>query len=364
MIAAVDVTALLQRKPSSRVRYAEALASELPPLLGSGEQLVLAWKLSRYRYRAALPAPVSPAVSLRPYVRQLASLLVPCDVFHCPRQGGPSRHSAAILETVLSLDMLFGDYSPTSEEKRRATTERLLRRDGLILFTEAARRALLERLDFPESRAYVSTLGFDPGDFNPEPRDGDEDVRLRYGLARPYLLCVGSIERRKNQARLCEAFARTPSARDMELVFAGPDLYYAHEAHAAAERHLPERARFLGRVPAQDLPALYRGARAFSLPSLYEELGLVFHEALASGTPSLLPDLDTTREIFHGCGVFAEPTSVEALSAGLETLLSDETTRKDVRQTGFERVREYTWARVAERHLAIYRDLASEGPRR
>ena len=289
--------------------------------------------------------------------------MVPCDVFHCTRRRGPDRHSAAILDTVLSLDMLFGDYSPTTGEKARAMTELLLRRDGLILFTQAARRRLLERLDFPESRAYVAALGFDPGDFKPEAEPDDEAVRRRHGLARPYVLCVGTIERRKNQAGLCEAFARAPAARGMELVFAGADLYYADEAHAAAARHLPGRGRFLGNVSAADLPALYRGARAFALPSLYEELGLVFHEALASGTPSLLPDLDTTREIFDGCAVFAEPTSLEALSAGLETLLDDETARKNLRHAGLERVRDYTWSRVAARTLDIYRHLAGQGPR-
>lgn len=363
MRAALDVTALLAGRSTSRARYAAGLAAELPALLGPDEHLILAWKLSRFRQRAALSAPRSRAVTRRPYLRSFASWMAPCDVFHCTRRGGPDRHSGAILEMVHSLDMLFGDYSPATDEKARAMTANLVRRDGLIFHTQAARRRLLERLEFPESRTYVAALGFDPADFKPEPEPDDEDVRRRHGLARPYVLCVGTIERRKNQALLCEAFARAPAARDLELVFAGADLYYAEEVHEAASHHLAERGRFLGNVPAADLPALYRGARAFALPSLYEELGLVFHEALASGTPSLLPDLDTTREIFDGCAVFAEPSSLEALSGGLQTLLADETARVDLRRAGLERVREYTWSRVAARTLDIYRHLASQGPR-
>ncbi len=344
------------------MRYAAGLAAELAALLRPGEQLTLAWKLSRIRGRGALPAVVSPAVRSRPYVRTLASWMVPCDVFHCTRRGGPERHRAAILDTMLSLDMMFGDYSPTTRDRARMR-EVMLRRDGLILHTQAARRRLLERIDFPEARAYVAALGFDPGDFTPDPVPDDEAVRRRYGLDRPYVLCVGTIEPRKNQVGLCEAFASTPAARDLDLVFAGVDLYHADEAHASADRHLPGRARFLGSVPAGALPALYRGAHAFALPSLYEELGMVFHEALACGTPALLPDLDTTREIFGGCAVFADPTSPDALAEALETLVGDEATRKNLRSAGLARVADYTWSKVAARTLDIYRDLAALGPR-
>ena len=364
MRAALDVTALLRGRSSSITRYAAGLAAELPALLGAGEQLILAWKLSRFRERGALAGVGASGVSTRPYVRSLATWMVPCDVFHITRRGGPERHAGAILTMVHSLDALFGDFTATTEQNARNVAEGLQRFDGLILHTQAARKRMLERLDFPESRAYVAAAGFDPGDFKSEPEAVDAAVRRRHGLERPYVLCVGTIERRKNQALLCEAFARTPAARDLELVFAGSDLHYANVAHEAAAHHLPERSRFLGNVPAADLPALYRGARAFALPSLYEELGLVFHEALACGTPSLLPDLDTTREIFEGCAVFAEPSSIEALSAALETLLADETARVDLRRAGLERVRDYTWSRVAARTLDIYRDLASKGPRR
>ena len=167
MRAALDVTALLAGRSTSRTRYAAGLAGELPALLGPDEHLILAWKLSRFRQRGVLPSVDWSAVKSRPYVRSLSSWMVPCDVFHCTRRRGPNRHSGAILDTVLSLDMLFGDYSPSTSEKARAMTEMLLRRDGLILFTQAARRRLLERLEFPESRAYVAALGFDPGDFKP-----------------------------------------------------------------------------------------------------------------------------------------------------------------------------------------------------
>ncbi|MHC4831608.1 MAG: glycosyltransferase, partial [Planctomycetota bacterium] len=318
---AVDITAILTDKPSSRYWVAHGLHKSLPQALAADERLIFAWKLSRFRSRKKVERIRAPNVRYRPYVRELASLTARADVFHCLRRGGPERYGGPVISTVHSLDSLAGTFR---QAKPGENQEAGRPKDGLIFLTAAARTEYLKAFPtFPEDRAFVCPNGFDPGIFTATKQPGDDKILEDLGLTdRPYVVCVATVEKRKNQGRLCEAFSMASSARGMDLVLIGKDLYQGPEMRELGQRWLGERARFLGQQPRDFMPAIYRGARAFALPSLYEEQGLVFLEAMASGIPSLGPDLDTTRELFAGAMEFRDPTSVGELAEGIEAILS------------------------------------------
>jgi glycosyltransferase involved in cell wall biosynthesis len=103
------------------------------------------------------------------------------------------------------------------------------------------------------------------------------EVKARYGMSRPYLLYVGTIQPRKNLARLVEAFADFAATGqvDCDLVLAGGQGWLYEPLPTIAQRHgVADRVHFLGYVPDADLPALYRGALCFCFPSLFEGFGL------------------------------------------------------------------------------------------
>jgi glycosyltransferase involved in cell wall biosynthesis len=129
--------------------------------------------------------------------------------------------------------------------------------------------------------------------------------------------------------------------------------------------------RFVGRTDEEDLPALYRRARVFVLPSVHETrygkhvaiselLGLTLLEAMASGTPVIASRVGGLPEVVvhEGTGFLVEPGNVPELRACIERLLSDDTLAAEMGTNARQHVMErFTWRTCAERCLAAYEDL-------
>jgi glycosyltransferase involved in cell wall biosynthesis len=135
---------------------------------------------------------------------------------------------------------------------------------------------------------------------------GPEEVaaaRERYGLPAEYLLWVGGLETPDPRKRIA-ALARTP--RELPLVLVGATKPWAHE--------LPD-VTLTGRVPDDDLAAIYSGARALVFPSDDEGFGLPTVEALACGTPVVASDIPVLREVLGDRATFVDGADLEGLLA-------------------------------------------------
>ena len=129
------------------------------------------------------------------------------------------------------------------------------------------------------------------------------NVRHRYDLPERFALFVGTLEPRKNLHRLATA---APRATDpMPLVIAGPDGW-----GDSPRRARTVDVRFLGFVPAEDLPALYAAATVFAYPSEREGFGLPVAEAMAQGTPVVTSVGTSTEEVAGGAAVLVDPLDV------------------------------------------------------
>jgi len=128
-------------------------------------------------------------------------------------------------------------------------------------------------------------------------------ARKRYGLPEDYLLWVGGLETPDPRKRIA-ALARTP--RELPLVLVGATKPWAHE--------LPD-VTLTGRVPDDDLAAIYTGARALVFPSDDEGFGLPTVEALACGTPVVASDIPVLREVLGDRATFVDGADLEGLLA-------------------------------------------------
>ncbi|MGH2944573.1 MAG: glycosyltransferase family 4 protein, partial [Solirubrobacteraceae bacterium] len=128
-------------------------------------------------------------------------------------------------------------------------------------------------------------------------------ARARYGLPEEYLLWVGGLQTPDPRKRIA-ALARTP--RELPLVLVGATKPWAHE--------LPD-VTLTGRVPDDDLAAIYSGARALVFPSDDEGFGLPTVEALACGTPVVATDIPVLREVLGDRATFDEAGDLEGLLA-------------------------------------------------
>ncbi len=162
--------------------------------------------------------------------------------------------------------------------------------------------------------------------FKPQSPEDVSSVLRRFGLEKPYLLAIGTLEPRKNLElliRVFEGLRHTATGfNDCNLVLAGgagwknAQLRQLLEQHQAAVKHL-------GFVDDADLPALYSGALAFVFPSIYEGFGIPVLEARACGARVVASDIPEIREAGGEEGVFYAPPTQEGLAAALRKIVSE-----------------------------------------
>ncbi|HEY3131643.1 MAG TPA: glycosyltransferase family 1 protein [Acidobacteriota bacterium] len=370
MKIAIDISSAAKPYPTGIGRYSVELVRTIVQLFRPNDGMRLLIRPSRWKHRGWISplAKLDGIESPRLHTGALPALFVRRDeVFHCTGTSLPAALAALKLVTVHDMLVLEGPGLAAAPwiKKRGEKTQKVIARADMILAVSGFTR---ERIlcHFPElspERVRVTHNGFDHGQFSPERKPGDQDTLSRYAIMdRPYILFVGRIGRRKNPDGLIRAFARTKAARDHLLVFAGPH-FDSDTDSIARDAQTHARVRFLDWVPDNDLPALYRGAAAFALPSHYEGFGIPLVEAMACGTPSLASNVTALPEVAGDAALLANPEDVDDIAAKLDRLLTDQTLRRDLRVRGPLQAKKFTWRACAETTLAAYRDLLVMGRR-
>ena len=183
-------------------------------------------------------------------------------------------------------------------------------------------------------------------------------VRAKYDLPGGYLLHLGTLQPRKNLMRLIEAFdvvaAQSPAHRasNLQLLLVGKPGWLSAPIRASA-RQRSERIRLLDYVPDEDLAGLYSGAAAFVFPSLYEGFGFPVLEAMACGAPVICSNTSSLPEIAGDAALLVDPSNTTALAAAITRLLSDPELRAALVAKGYERVKNFSWAKAARETLEV-----------
>ena len=224
----------------------------------------------------------------------------------------------------------------------------------VIAISKFTKQRLIEHFQIDPAKISVVPNGVDNA-FHPSPPERVKEVRKRIGLGeKPYVLCVSSLEPRKNLKRLLEAWVRLPQSlhKEYQLVLAGAKGSSAVFGDAGLQNP-PPNARFAGYISQEDLPALYSGATLFAYPSLYEGFGLPPLEAMACGVPVVTSDTTSLPEVTDGAAVAVDPMSVDAVVEGLRELMMNESLRNDLAEQGLRRAAQLSWDTTAWKTWAI-----------
>jgi glycosyltransferase involved in cell wall biosynthesis len=158
---------------------------------------------------------------------------------------------------------------------------------------------------------------------------------------RPYFLFVGTLEPRKNIARLIEAWREVRKSQEVDLVLAGR----VRDDFAAPAPE--EGLRVLGGVREAELPALYSGAIAFVYPSLYEGFGLPVLEAMQCGATVITSRDPAIMEVSGDAAVHVDATDVRALAEAMRE-------RPLRREESLKRAAQFSWSKTAQKTREVY----------
>ena len=170
-------------------------------------------------------------------------------------------------------------------------------------------------------------------------------------LPNEFILYSGNVSPRKNLPVLLAAYARLADAA-CDLVLTG-GLAWSEDFDALTRRlGLGSRVRRLGHVAREEMPLLYRCAKALAFPSLFEGFGLPILEAQACGTPVVCADATALPEVAGRGALLVDPASVDAWTDALARVLSDDALRRTLIKEGHANEARFTWERTARQTLA------------
>ena len=251
-----------------------------------------------------------------------------------------------------------GDMHPRARWYFGRLGPRSIRRSRRVMVSsQAVCRQLIDLYHIaPERLAYVPLCA--EAIFTPRPAEEIAAVRKRFGLPERYILYVGTVDPRKDLARLRAAYELLPpdQANDSALVFVGRTNRGA-ERLARDLRRPGTRGHVLAvdYVPRDQLPAIYSGAAMFVYPSRYEGFGLPVLEAMCCGAPVIVSSAEALSELVEDAGVVLRTDSVEELTQAMERLLRFEDDARRLREAGLKRARTFSVDRIGRETAEVYR---------
>ena len=201
------------------------------------------------------------------------------------------------------------------------------------------------------SRIEVVANGIDTERFSPK---GPESERIE--AAGPAVLFVGRLVEGKRPGDAVRAVARLRERRPgAELFLCGEGPLREELAELADELRVSEAIHFLGHLPYDEMPSIYRAGDALVLPSRAEGMPRTVIEAMASGIPVVASDLEQVAPVVERAGVAVPVGEVEGFAAGLGAVLDGEySDPRAVAEEGFG------WAETVERATAVLEGLHSQ----
>jgi glycosyltransferase involved in cell wall biosynthesis len=253
------------------------------------------------------------------------------EVFHGTDFSVPYLTRRPSVMTVHDVSPWLFDEASTRVRRRAPLLLKARIPTMIVTPSEAVRQAVISRFGLDRERVAAVPLAAS-SHFRPV---------AAAPVGRPYFLFVGTLEPRKNIARLIEAWREIRKTQEVDLVLAGR---VREDFPAPASE---EGLRVLGAVTEAELPALYSGAIAFVYPSLYEGFGLPVLEAMQCGATVITSRDPAIMEVSGGAAVHVDATDVHALAEAMRA-------RPVRREESLKRAAQFSWSITAQKTREVY----------
>lgn len=229
--------------------------------------------------------------------------------------------------------------------------------DAIVAVSQQTKDDIMEFYKIPSERIKVIYQDCQSIFHTKTDRQSIENVKNKYALNKPYIICVSSFSERKNQKRLIEAFQQL-GLKDYELVLVGGKSKYSEMLFDSPPLGQSDGSvKGLFGVPSSDLPALYQGAELCVYPSFFEGFGIPIVEALHCGVPVVAATGSCLEEAGGDGALYANPLDINDLAEKIYQVLTNEPLRNDLILKGKEHIKQFSAERIAEQLVELYQEL-------
>lgn len=289
--------------------------------------------------------------------------IVHANNFWCPTQLLSSR----LIYTFYDMGFVVDPFW-TTEANRIGCFEGVFRSsmvaDWVVAISEASRTHYLSV--FPHFPAERIRVIYPCSRFSDATAPGKRPEALQDIIAGHYWLNVGTIEPRKNQRRLVEAYARylALGGAPMPLVLAGGkgwlmDDFQKHVTELGIDAHII----MTGYVTDDELIWLYRNCYANLYPSLFEGFGLPVLEGMQFGAPTITSIASSIPEVAGNAAILLDPENSEEWTQTMLRLSINKEERDQLSASAILQAARFDWKQSAAELLQLYK-LALAMPKR
>lgn len=364
----LDATSLLNRKFGIG-HYAENIISSIVALDDINEYTLFYQLLTRRHKRFLKISRANVSNFIRHFPLALADLSFNrmaisgdyyCgnpDVFHAISSFLPRMNRSKTVWTVHDLSFKVNPEwfeAETAEGLDERFRTNLERADHIITVSRSTKDDLLKYYDYPADHITpihhgICAHALTPASMTP----AAVTTAAALGASDRYILAVGTIEPRKNLARLVHAYTRTDVPEKLILV-GGRGWKFQPVFDAIESSRRRSNITWMNYVPPEELSALYKGATFFIYPSLYEGFGLPLLEAMAHGCPSITSRTSSLPEVAGSAALYVDPYSEIDIAEKIETLSNDEDLRRRLRIKAIAQSRLFDWKTAASETIKVY----------
>jgi glycosyltransferase involved in cell wall biosynthesis len=288
-------------------------------------------------------------------------------VAHVPYWGAPLSSPAPLIVTVhdvIPLSMPVYQGGLKARLYFSLVTATAQGAGHIITDSDFSKQEILRHIKIPADKVTAIPLATEEH-FHPRlGRENDEAIRRKYNLPEEgYALYMGGFDIRKNVLALIAAYSYVgPSLGDQyPLIITGkaPEAWGTPRfpdvpAAISARPELAQWIRLIGPVDEADKVSVYRMARVFAFPSIYEGFGLGPLEAMATGTPVVAANASCVPELVGDAAYLVPSEDIRAMAGALIAVMIQDDLHASLSNSGLARASQYSWERTARETLAIY----------
>lgn len=272
---------------------------------------------------------------------------------------GPIGGSASKALNFLAELFTRGKFHPNVIDHHSWSTKFALENAKIIIaVSEFTKKEMVEFYKADQEKIKVVYNGFNNELYRPiQDAEKIKQVLSKYGIKTPYIFYAGRLEKKKNTAKLVEAYAvMRQKFREIKhnLVLLGrAGLGFDEVKYVIEEYNLEENVIITGWIPEADMPYIYNGAVLFVFPSLYEGFGIPLLEAMASGVPIAASNIASIQEVVNGSALLFNPENKEDMAEKMAKILLDKQLAGELINSGFKRAKDFSLAKCAQETLAL-----------